>query len=279
MHGSVSDRCTRLRDDEGPAPMGPTPETSSHLAKAPWPATGDSRSPDHWWLSGCQRRRDSSLCPRPTRIATAGASRLRSGSGLVAFTVERLDGGLAVAGYACSTAFSRFRRHQWLTKKRRDGARNGASPSSMHLKRMKPCRLLGRRAVVCASVFVKRASQAKRRPSCLTVPSHVARGEPTEPHGFNFSLVGTGVSDTGAHYVFISVANGQTTFPEGEPGFPPPPDRAAGDAFTSVGRLLVIRQGSASPADDQSFFALDHITATPDGEITAIKIMFDEHCQ
>jgi hypothetical protein len=108
---------------------------------------------------------------------------------------------------------------------------------------------------------------------------NVARGEPTEPHGFNFSLVGTGVSDTGAHYVFISVANGQTTFPEGEPGFPPPPDRAAGDAFTSVGRLLVIRQGSASPADDQSFFALDHITATPDGEITAIKITFDEHCQ
>ena len=109
---------------------------------------------------------------------------------------------------------------------------------------------------------------------------NVARGELTGPHGITGSLQGTGVSDTGVHYVWISVGSTQLTFPEGEPGFPPPPERAGADIETSVSRVLIIRQGTGPSGDDDfSFFGLMHITETPDGEIMAIWLTVDDHCQ
>jgi hypothetical protein len=106
-------------------------------------------------------------------------------------------------------------------------------------------------------------------------------GEPPfeGPHGFHFSVQAQGVSDAGARYVLVDVQNVQTTFPEGEPGEDPPADRPAADTSTEIVRIQLIRQGNGPLEDDQTFFVTAHITVNPQGDITALKLEFEEDCR
>jgi hypothetical protein len=107
----------------------------------------------------------------------------------------------------------------------------------------------------------------------------VTRGEPTEPHGIHFSVQALGVTAAGVNYGWHSIGNTQTTFPEGAPGDPPPPDRPAADTETSGSKVLIIRQGSEFPEDDNVFRAFSHITVNANGEVTSVRLTFSDECQ
>lgn len=107
----------------------------------------------------------------------------------------------------------------------------------------------------------------------------VTRGELTGPHGVHFSFQASGLTPAGVKYGWHSIGNTQTTFPEGQPGDPPPPDRPAGDTETSGGKVLIIRQGSEFPADDNVFRAFSHITVNANGEITSVRLTFSDECR
>jgi hypothetical protein len=77
---------------------------------------------------------------------------------------------------------------------------------------------------------------------------------------FTFVFKGQGVSDSGANYVFHEVGN--HTFNDTLA-----PGENFNDTVTQTGKL--IRQGSATPTDDQEFRALIHVTINDQGEVTS----------